>query len=124
MLPAAITTTRLARQDGARKLGVDYKVFQIKELVRAHSIVGLAVTLSTASLWQWAELWDELLKVAISAFAIYMSKNLLTSEDGKFAGVIYFTIRTRELEKVGALELLRQFGCYVGKFAKKETFHG
>src|SRR4029079_17524757 len=32
--------------------------------------------------------WDELLKVAVSAFAVYMSKNLLTTSNGKFGGVL------------------------------------
>lgn len=32
--------------------------------------------------------WDELLKIAVAAFTAYMSKNLLSTETGKFLGKI------------------------------------
>ncbi len=32
--------------------------------------------------------WDELLKVAVMAAVTYLSKNLFSTQDGKFAGIL------------------------------------
>jgi hypothetical protein len=32
--------------------------------------------------------WDELLKTAVMATMTYLSKNLLTTKDGKFGGIL------------------------------------